>query len=78
MIVAARAAERQPQKRRAGGRHPVDDGFHAILLEIDAAFVIAGRVAMESGGDQLIDRRIRQQIAGHLLDHERDRTACRD
>ena len=63
MIVAAGAAERQPEKGGAGGGHAVHHRFHAILLEIDAAFVVAGRVAMEAGGDQLIDGRIGQQVA---------------
>ena len=68
MIMTAGTPECQPEKRRARRRHAIDHSFHAILLEVDAALKIAGGVAMESGGDQLVDSRIRQQIASDLLD----------
>src|SRR5258708_2751834 len=70
MIVTARAAESESEKGRAGGRHAIDDGLDAVLLEVDPALEIAGSVAVESGGDQLIDSRVRQQVAGELLDRE--------
>ena len=70
VIVAARAAERQPEERPRRWWRRDRHRLYAILLEVDAAFVVAGRVAMEAGGDQLIDSGIRQQVAGDLLDHE--------
>src|SRR5581483_11814284 len=44
--------------------------FHAILLKVDAAFVIARRIAVEACRDKLIGCRVRQEISGDLLDHE--------
>ena len=70
VIVAARAAEREPKKGRAGRADAVDHCFDAILLEIGAPFLIDHRVAMEAGGDELVLRRLWQQISGNLLDHE--------
>ena len=70
VIVAARAAERQPEKCGAGGGHAVHDRLHAVLLEIDAAFIVARRIAMEAGGDQLIHGRVRQHVARDLFDRE--------
>ena len=46
------------------------DGGDAKLLVVGAAFGVRHRVAIEGGGDELIARRMAQQIAGELLDRE--------
>ena len=63
--------------------HVVDGRFHAvdhvldlILLRNRAAFEIDHVVAVETGGDLLLERGVGQQVAGQLLDGELDRTAC--
>ncbi len=48
----------------------VDDGGGAVLFIVRAPFVLGHRVAVESRGDQLLLRRIRQQVARELLDGE--------
>ncbi len=70
MVVTAGAPESEPEKGRAGRGHPIYNRLHAILLEIDTAFIVAGRIAMKAGGDELIDGWIRQHVTGDLLDHE--------
>ena len=70
MVVAARAADRQAQKGRSGRADAVNHGLDAVLLVVDAAFLIDHRVAVKAGGDQLLLRRVGQKIAGDLLDDE--------
>ena len=70
VVVALRAGERaaQPDGRRRV--RAIDEDLVARLLGIDAALLVGHRVAMEPGGDLLLDRRVRQHVAGNLLDRE--------
>jgi len=60
---------------RKSGAHPdlhrgvdtIDDGGVVVLLRVGAAFGIRGRVAVEPRGDDLLGRRVRQQVAGEHL-----------
>ncbi len=70
VIVTLAAADRQAEKNRAGRVGAIDDRLDAELFEVDAAFLVDLRVAMEAGGDALLNGRVRQQIAGQLLDDE--------
>ena len=70
MIVALGALDGEAEDALADGVHAVEHGFHAELFGIDAAFLVDHRVAQEAGGDDLILRGMRQQIAGDLLDDE--------
>ncbi len=70
VIVAARAAHRQPQphgRRRIDAVHHI---LHQILFRNDAALAVGAMVAIEPGGDDLVLRRMRQQVAGELLHGE--------
>ena len=70
VIVAARAANRHAQEHGTGGVDAIDDVFHRVLLRNDSAFRVAAMIAIEPGGDPLIQRGIRQQVAGELFDRE--------
>ena len=52
VIVAAGAAHRQPQKRRAGRADPIDHGLDAKLLRVGAPFLVDQRVAVKARGDR--------------------------
>ena len=70
VIVAAAAVEGQPHPDGAGRLDAVLHVIDARLLGDAAAFAIDHVVAMKAGGDELRRRRIRQQVAGELLDRE--------
>ena len=57
VVVALAAADRQAQEDDAGGVDAIDDRLDAELLEVDAAFLVDLRVAVEAGGDLLLERR---------------------
>ena len=59
VIVALSAANRQAQKNCARGCHTVEQGLDAVLLLVNAAFLVDHGVAMEAGGDFLIKRGVR-------------------
>ena len=63
VVVALCALDRDAEDRLADRVHAVEHGFHAELLGIDAAFLVDHGVAQKAGRDNLILRRIRQQIA---------------
>src|SRR3954452_13939071 len=67
MIVAARAPERQAEKCSTRRGNTVRDSLNTVLLEIDAAFVVAWSISMESRRHKLICRRMGQHIAGKLV-----------
>ena len=60
----------EPQPDRPHGIHAVDDLLDTPFLRVRAPFGIRGRVAMEAGGDVLLRRAVREQVARHLLDRE--------
>ena len=70
VVVALRAADGKAQPDRAEGAGPVHCFLEGILGAVHAALSIAQRVAVEPGGDALLDRRAGQQVPGELLDRE--------
>ena len=70
MIVTASASQRESEECRSSRSDAIHDCVDAVLLEIDAAFLIDHRVAMKSRCDQLLGARVWQEVAGDLLDHE--------
>ncbi len=70
MVVALAAADGDAKPDGARGVDAVDDRLNPELLDVDAAFLVDERVAVEAGGDLLIARGMRQQVAGKLLDGE--------
>ena len=59
-----------PQHCLAEAVDPIKHLDHPELLRNDRPFLVEHAVAKESGGHDLILRGIREQVAGHLLDHE--------
>src|SRR4029079_9023223 len=53
-----------------GGGDAVDDGVDAELLEVDPAFLVDRGVAVEAGGDLLLQGRAGAEVAGDLVDRE--------
>ena len=70
VIVAAPATHRHAQPDGGGGVEAVDDVLGLVLLGDRAALVVDHVVAVEAGGNQLLAGRVRQQVAGQLLDRE--------
>ena len=70
VVVALAAAEGGAHPDRHGGVDAIDDRLVAELLIVGAAFGVGHGVAMETGGDFLLQRRVREHVAGDLLDGE--------
>ena len=70
MVVATRAFQGQPEHRRAERVHAVDDVLGAKLGFDAAAFVRLTVQAVEGGGNALVARRTRQQVARKLPEEE--------
>jgi hypothetical protein len=70
VVVAAGAAEGEAHPGGASGVDAVDDVFDAPFLVDDAAFAVDAVVAMEAGGDDLIEARVGEEVAGELFDGE--------
>ena len=70
MRVALCAAHRQPHPDLRGGIGAVFHGSDAKLLVVGAALRVGHRVAMKPGGDPGLFGRLREQVAGDLLDRE--------
>ena len=68
--VALAAAGGQPEPCCAGRRDPVSHCVEAKLQRINAAFFVEHRVSVKASRDPLIDRRVGQHVASHLLDRE--------
>ena len=70
MVVADRAARGQAEPNLGGGRRAFD-GVPIDEFGFDRAAFAGGDIAaIESGGDQLIRRRVWQHVAGELPDRE--------
>ena len=67
MVMAAGTAHRQAEENRRGSIHAIHHVLDCVLFRNDATLAIAAMVAIEAGGDDLIARWIRQQVAGQLL-----------
>ena len=70
VIVAVRAFERESEPGHAERAHAVGNVLDAIFLVDDAALGVDDVIAPEAGGDALLERRVRQQVAGKLLGEE--------
>ncbi len=70
VVVALGALDRQAEDALADRVHAVEHGLHPELLGIDAPFFVEHRVAQKTRGDDLVLRRMRQLVAGDLLDDE--------
>ena len=75
VVVALGAADGQAEPDGARGVDAVDDVGGLVLGGDRAALVVDHVVAVEPAGDLLLERGVRQQVAGKLLDGERGRTA---
>ena len=65
-----RAGHGESQPGRGCGRDAIHPGFALELRLVHAVFKIRERHAMKAGGDLLLHRRLRQQVARELLDGE--------
>ena len=70
VVVAGRAADGQAHEHAADRLGPVLGVDRLVLLDHHAALVRRDVVALEAGGDQLVESRLRQQVAGDLVDGE--------
>ena len=70
VVVAAGAAQGQAHPHGAGGRHAVDAVLGEELVDDDAALAVQAVVAVERGGDALLEGRAGQHVARELLDGE--------
>ena len=70
MVVALRAADRQTEPDRARRADAIDHAVDAELLDVDAAFLVEGRVAVEACGDALGFARVGQEVARELFQRE--------
>ncbi len=70
VIVAAGASQGEAHEDGGGGLRAVGHVLDAILFGDDAAFAGGAVIAVEAGGDALLEGGIGQQIAGQLLDGE--------
>ena len=69
MVVAARAAERQAEKRLRGGAHDIVELIESIRLRI-GRLVVPGAEPIEACGDQCLGIAVRQFVARQLLQNE--------
>ena len=70
VVVAGRAADGQAHEHAADRFGPVLGVDRLVLLDHHAALVRRDVVALEPGGDQLVESRLRQQVAGDLVERE--------
>ncbi len=70
MVVAARAPDRQTQPDGTEGAHAVHQVLGLELLGDAAGFGIDAMIALEAGGDLLVERGAGQQVAGDLFHGE--------
>ena len=70
MVVALRAAGRQPEPRRSHRADPIAHGFCEVFLRLRSAFSGDEIEAEKSRGDALLVGGVRQQVAGELLGGE--------
>ncbi len=68
--VTLSTADRQAEPRGSGRVDAIDDRFDAKLFLIGSSFLVDQRVAVKAGGDELLGRCVRQQVAGKLFQRE--------
>ena len=68
--MALGAGDRRAHPGAQGGVDPVDNRHRAKLFVDRAAFAVGQRVAVEGGGDPVVERRLGKQVARELFDGE--------
>ena len=70
MVVTLRALHRQSEPGCGSRRGTIDHALGSILFRINATLTVEEGLAMKSSGKVLFGRRVRDQVAGDLLDGE--------
>ena len=70
VVVTTGTTHGQAQPDRGCRFHAIRRILHQELLENDSALRVRAMVPVESGGDQLVECRLGQQIAGKLINRE--------
>ena len=70
MRMTLGAGDRRAHPGAQGGVDPVDNRHRTKLLVDRATLAVGQRVAVEGGGDPVVERRLGKQIAGELFDGE--------
>ena len=70
MVVALGAFEGGAKPDGTGGVDAVDDLIDAAFFGLSTRFDVGGGAAMKAGGDDLLGRGVRQQVAGDLFEGE--------
>ena len=70
MIMTTRTADGEAKKSGRRGIHTIDHIFGQVFIRNDSRFGIATVITIESGGQPLLHRGIRQQITGKLFDNK--------
>ena len=70
MAVALRARDGQSQPSASDGVHAINDRLNAKLLRLDAALHVDHGIPEKTGGNALIPRGVRHQVAGELINGE--------
>ena len=70
VVVAARAPQRQAEPDGGRRRDSIDRVFHQELRWHDPAFGVQAVVAVETGGDTLVQCCVGEHVTGDLLDRE--------
>ena len=70
VVVAGGAADGQAEEDVADGLGPVLGVDRLVLLRHHPALVGGDVVALKAGGHELVEARLGQEVAGHLLDDE--------
>ena len=68
--VALRAAQRHAQPGRAHGVHAIQHVIDPRFLGVAAAFAVGHVITLEAGRELLLGGRVRQEVAGELLERE--------
>ena len=70
VIMASRAGQRQPEKHRPHGLHPVGHVLNNPFVRNGAALGVDAMVAVKARGHLGIEVTVRQKVSRHLLDHK--------
>ena len=76
MVVALRASRGETEEDSRDGVGSIDVLVRSELRSrLDSRFAIDEHIAMESGGDLLVDARVGEEVPRQLLEHEARRMA---
>ncbi|GIS58019.1 MAG: hypothetical protein CM1200mP2_02440 [Planctomycetaceae bacterium] len=70
VFVASGTSDREAQENGPGGVDPVDDRVDTKLLVVGSPLLVDQRVAVEAGGDQLVETGAGKQVPGELFGRE--------